>query len=151
MNVNIIIIGIVKHMVSKFPFEKGFMLIPEESIGPCLTCGSGTIIKFCRKYDGYIGKCTVCNTNWKESWTWRSEFLRKKSPYTLKLELGQNRPTHRTWLVNDSIWILICMFHNWLKDQLRKDQYDLNIWLLNIDIGSVIIVLPAVFGFKIHF
>jgi len=31
-------------------YEKGFMLIPEESIGPCVNCGNGIIIKFCRKY-----------------------------------------------------------------------------------------------------
>ncbi|MDH3779726.1 MAG: hypothetical protein OES15_02605 [Nitrosopumilus sp.] len=48
-------------------YEKGFMLIPEESLGPCESCGNGKIIKFCRMYNGYIGKCTSCNVNWRES------------------------------------------------------------------------------------
>ena len=51
----------------KLTYHKGFMLIPEEFIGPCMSCGNGTIIKFCRKYNGYIGKCTTCNVNWKKS------------------------------------------------------------------------------------
>ena len=49
-------------------YKKGFMLIPEESLGPCENCGDGTIIKFCKKYDGYIGKCTACDAAWRESW-----------------------------------------------------------------------------------
>jgi len=48
-------------------YEKGFMLIPEESLGPCENCGDGTIIKFCRKYNGYMGTCTACGANWRES------------------------------------------------------------------------------------
>ena len=48
-------------------FGKGFMLIPEESLGPCENCGDGTIIKFYKMYNGYIGKCTTCNINWRES------------------------------------------------------------------------------------
>ena len=48
-------------------YKKGFMLIPEESLGPCQNCGNGTIMKFCKKYNGYIGKCTHCNVNWRES------------------------------------------------------------------------------------
>jgi hypothetical protein len=48
-------------------YKKGFMLIPEESLGTCENCGYGTIVKFCKKYNGYIGKCTACNTNWRES------------------------------------------------------------------------------------
>ena len=48
-------------------YEKGFMLIPEESLGSCENCGDGTIIKFCRKYNGYMGKCTTCGVNWRES------------------------------------------------------------------------------------
>ena len=48
-------------------YKNGFMLIPEGSFGLCENCGDGTIIKFCKKYDGYIGKCTACNSNWRES------------------------------------------------------------------------------------
>ena len=48
-------------------FEKGFMLIPEESLGPCMSCGEGTIIKFCRQYSGFMDKCTACGINWRES------------------------------------------------------------------------------------
>lgn len=47
--------------------EKGFMLIPEESLGPCMNCGEGTLIKYCRQYNGYMGKCTACGINWRES------------------------------------------------------------------------------------
>ncbi|MDH3339984.1 MAG: hypothetical protein OEL84_01720 [Nitrosopumilus sp.] len=54
-------------MTEKAKYQKGFMLIPEESLGPCDNCGNGTIIKFCKKYGGYIGKCTFCNVNWRES------------------------------------------------------------------------------------
>ena len=48
-------------------YEKGFMLIPEESLGSCENCGDGTITKFCRKYNGYMGQCTTCGVNWRES------------------------------------------------------------------------------------
>ena len=48
-------------MTEKTEYRKGFMLIPEESLGPCDNCGNGTVIKFCKKYGGYIGKCTTCN------------------------------------------------------------------------------------------
>ena len=48
-------------------YEKGFMLIPEESLGPCHNCGEGTIMKYCKKYNGYVGKCTSCGINWRES------------------------------------------------------------------------------------
>ena len=54
-------------MIEKTEYRKGFMLIPEESLGPCDNCGNGTVIKFCKKYGGYIGKCTTCNVNWRES------------------------------------------------------------------------------------
>ena len=48
-------------------YKKGLMLIPEEYLGPCESCGCDTIIKFCKKYNGYIGKCTSCGVNWRES------------------------------------------------------------------------------------
>ncbi len=48
-------------------YAKGFMLISEESLGTCDNCNGPVIHKFCRKYNGYIGKCTACNVNWRES------------------------------------------------------------------------------------
>jgi len=57
----------IKDVTKQTKYEKGFMLIPEESLGPCDNCGDGTIIKFCKKYGGYIGKCTACDINWRES------------------------------------------------------------------------------------
>jgi len=48
-------------------FVNGFMLISEESLGPCMICGEGIIIKFCRQYLGFMGKCITCNINWRES------------------------------------------------------------------------------------
>ena len=54
-------------MTDQTKYQKGFMLILEESLGPCQNCGNVTIIKFCKKYAGYIGKCTSCNVNWRES------------------------------------------------------------------------------------
>jgi len=48
-------------------YEKGSMLIPEESLESCENCSDGTIIKFCRKYSGYMGQCTTCDVNWRKS------------------------------------------------------------------------------------
>jgi hypothetical protein len=33
----------------------------------CINCGDLTIIWFEPKYNGYMGRCDTCNSNWKES------------------------------------------------------------------------------------
>ena len=47
--------------------HKGFMLIEDEVIDKCINCLGPAIIKYCRSYSGYRGKCTVCDSNWPES------------------------------------------------------------------------------------
>lgn len=46
---------------------KGFFLIEDEIIDICIHCGGPALIKYCKKYNGYRGKCTSCDCNWAES------------------------------------------------------------------------------------
>lgn len=48
-------------------YDKGFFLIEEEQIDLCMSCGEPCFIKFCKKYNGYIGKCAACDISWRES------------------------------------------------------------------------------------
>jgi len=47
--------------------RKGYFIIDDEKGDICLNCGEITLIKFCKKYNGYIGKCTICDVNWRLS------------------------------------------------------------------------------------
>ena len=47
--------------------SKNFYLIEEESQDNCINCGEPCFIKYCKKYNGYRGKCPSCDSNWAES------------------------------------------------------------------------------------
>lgn len=45
--------------------EKRLKQIIKEDM--CLMCGDLTIIWYESKYNGYMGRCDTCNSNWRES------------------------------------------------------------------------------------
>ena len=48
-------------------YDRNFYLIEEEEIDKCICCGEPCFKKWCRKYNGFIGKCPACDSSWRES------------------------------------------------------------------------------------